>query len=238
MGTCRSTLKPGLIIPMVTDLALLRLLQLASPGLPVGMYSYSQGLEKAIDDGLIHNAETAADWIGAVLHRSIAQADLPVLARLYAAWERNDRNAAEYWSGLLLSCREAAELRTEDRQTGQALQRLLTALGIVGEALLAARSMTWAALFSLAALRLGVSQREALLGYAWSWLENQVLCAVKLVPLGQVAGQHLLINLAAEIPAAVDHALGVEDDHIGGGVFGLALAGSRHEMQYSRLFRS
>jgi len=223
---------------MGTDLALLRMLQLASPGLPVGMYSYSQGLEKAVDDGLIIDAATAGDWIGAVLHRSVAQVDLPVLARLYEAWERSDNAGAGYWSGLLLGCRESAELRAEDRQTGQALQRLLTSLGIVGGATLAARAMTWAGLFSLAALRLGVGKREAMLGYAWSWLENQVLCAVKLVPLGQVAGQQLLLSLAADIPSAVDSALRVEDDHIGGGVFGLALASSRHEMQYSRLFRS
>jgi len=216
---------------MSTDLALLRLLQLASPGLPVGMYSYSQGLEKAVDDGLIVDAATAGDWIGAVLHQSVAQVDLPVLSRLYEAWARNDRAGADYWSGLLLGCRESAELRAEDRQTGQALQRLLASLGIGGEATLTARAMTWAGLFSLAALRLGVGKREAMLGYAWSWLENQVLCAVKLVPLGQVAGQQLLLNLAADIPSAVDRALRVEDDHIGGGVFGLALASSR-------LFRS
>ncbi|EIC28400.1 urease accessory protein UreF [Methylomicrobium album BG8] len=223
---------------MATDLPLLRLLQLASPGLPVGMYSYSQGLEKAVDDGLIHNAATAGDWIGAVLNRSVARADLPVLARLYEAGERNDAAGVEYWSGLLLSCRESAELRAEDRQTGQALQRLLAALDLGGAAVPAARSMTWAALFGLAALRLGVAKREAMLGYAWSWLENQVLCAVKLVPLGQVAGQQLLLHLAEGIPAAVDRALRIDDDQIGGGVFGLALASSRHEMQYSRLFRS
>jgi urease accessory protein len=223
---------------MITDLPLLRLLQLASPGLPVGMYSYSQGLEKAVDDGLIADAATAGDWIGAVLNRSVANADLPVLARIYEAGERNDRAGIEYWSDLLISCRESAELRAEDRQTGLALQRLLTALGLAGDAIPAARSITWAALFGLAALRLGVGKREALLGYAWSWLENQVLCAVKLVPLGQVAGQQLLLNLAEEIPPAVDYALRIEDNRIGGGVFGLALASSRHEMQYSRLFRS
>jgi urease accessory protein len=223
---------------MATDLPLLRLLQLASPGLPVGMYSYSQGLEKAVDDGLVIDAASAGAWIGAVLQRSVANVDLPVLARLYAAWERNDGRAADDWSRLLLSCRESAELRAEDRQTGLALQRLLAALGLGEEIKAADGAVTWAGLFALAALRLGVAQREALLGYAWGWLENQVLCAVKLVPLGQVAGQQLLLNLAEEIPSAVDHALRLEDGQIGGGVFGLALASSRHEMQYSRLFRS
>jgi urease accessory protein len=223
---------------MITDLSLLRLLQLASPGLPVGMYSYSQGLEKAVDDGLIHDAATAGEWICAVLQRSVANVDLPVLDRLYAAWERSDRAAVDDWSGFLLSCRESAELRAEDRQTGLALQRLLAALGLGEKIKPAEGPVTWVALFALAALRLGVAKREALLGYAWSWLENQVLCAVKLVPLGQVAGQQLLLNLAEEIPPAVDHALRLEDGRIGGGVFGLALASSRHEMQYSRLFRS
>jgi urease accessory protein len=238
MGSCLLSPKPGLTIRMATDLPLLRLLQLASPGLPVGMYSYSQGLEKAVDDGLVIDAASAGAWIGAVLQRSVANVDLPVLARLYAAWERNDGRAADDWSSLLLSCRESAELRAEDRQTGLALQRLLAALGIGEEIKPPGGTVTWAGLFALAALRLGVAQREALLGYAWSWLENQVLCAVKLVPLGQVAGQQLLLNLAEEIPSAVDRALQVEDERIGGGVFGLALASSRHEMQYSRLFRS
>jgi urease accessory protein len=223
---------------MATDLPLLRLLQLASPGLPVGMYSYSQGFEKAVDDGLIADAGSAGAWIGAVLQRSVANVDLPVLARLYDAWKRSDRESVENWSRLLLSCRESAELRAEDRQTGLALQRLLAALGIAEEVKPAGGAVAWAAQFALAALRLGVARREVLLGYAWGWLENQVLCAVKLVPLGQVAGQHLLLNLAEEIPSAVDHALRLEDDRIGGGVFGLALASSRHEMQYSRLFRS
>jgi urease accessory protein len=223
---------------MVTDLSLLRLLQLASPGLPVGMYSYSQGLEKAVDDGLIADAGSAGAWIGAVLQRSVANVDLPILARLYDAWERGDRESVENWSRLLLSCRESAELRAEDRQTGLALQRLLAALGLGAEIKPAGDSITWAAQFALAALRLGVARREVLLGYAWSWLENQALCAVKLVPLGQVAGQQLLLKLGEEIPSAVDHALELGDDRIGGGMFGLALASSRHEMQYSRLFRS
>lgn len=220
---------------MATDLALLRLLQLASPGLPVGMYSYSQGLEKAVDDGLIADPASAGDWIAAILHRSLAQVDLPLLARCYDAWKRNDQADANEWSALLISCRESAELRAEDRQTGQALLRLLSALDL-GDA--SRRPATWAGVFALAAVKLGVARRETLLGYAWSWLENQVLCAVKLVPLGQVAGQRLLIDLAADIPSAVDRALRIEDNEIGGGVFGLALASSRHEMQYSRLFRS
>lgn len=220
---------------MVTDLKLLRLLQLASPGLPVGMYSYSQGLETAVDDGLVHDAASAEDWLRAVLQRGLAVVDLPILARLHDAWRQNDIAAIERWSALLISCRESSELRAEDRQTGLALLRLLKALECDAEA---PNPATWAGAFALAAVRFGVARREALLGYAWSWLENQALCAVKLVPLGQVAGQKIVLRLADGIPLAIDRALRIEDEAIGGGVFGAALASSRHEMQYTRLFRS
>jgi urease accessory protein len=95
-----------------------------------------------------------------------------------------------------------------------------------------------ATLFSLAAVRWSIPKQQAALGYLWSWLDNQVLCAVKLVPLGQVAGQRLLTELSALIPAHINNAFSLTDDELGGSAFGLALASSRHEMQYSRLFRS
>lgn len=224
---------------MGTDLALLRLLQLVSPGLPIGMYSYSQGLERAVDDGLITNADEASDWINAVLVNALAWTDAPILARLFDAWFADDYDAVAYWSKTLIACRETAELRAEDRQTGQALARLLHALALESAGpWLRSPEATFATLFSLAAVAWGIPKREAVIGYFWSWLENQVLCAVKLVPLGQVAGQGMLRHLAAGLPEQVDLALRLADDDIGGSVFGLALASSRHETQYSRLFRS
>ncbi len=224
---------------MITDLALLRLLQLASPGLPIGMYSYSQGLERTVDDGWITNADEVRSWLAAIMSRCQARVDLPVLDRLYDAWLNNDIVSAGYWNDVLLACRETAELRAEDIQTGQALARLLVKLELDGaDALPAKGQTTLAAAFSLAAVRMDIPKRAAMTAYLWSWLENQVLCAVKLVPLGQVAGQRLLRDLAAGIPEQVAIALTLSDDDIGGSVFGLPLASSRHEMQYSRLFRS
>ncbi|MDD2722543.1 MAG: urease accessory UreF family protein [Methylovulum sp.] len=224
---------------MATDLALLRLLQLASPGLPIGMYSYSQGLERAVDDGLLNTAETAREWIGGVLQQSMTRVDVPVLFRLFAAWQNHDHAAVTHWSKTLAACRETSELRAEDRQTGQALAKLLVKLDLPeAEAWQRQPETTLATLFSLAAARWGIDLRHAAMGYIWGWLENQVLCAVKLVPLGQVAGQQLLQALATQIPAQVDAAALIDDDGIGGSAFGLALASSRHEMQYSRLFRS
>ncbi len=224
---------------MVTDLSLLRLLQLVSPGLPIGMYSYSQGLERAVEDGWIHNAEQTANWLQGLLQNGLSKVDLPILARIYDAWRQHDSSAIEHWSQILIACRETAELRAEDRQTGQALARLLINLEFP-EALewVKRADATLVTLFALAAARWEINKADAMAGYLWGWLENQVLCAVKLVPLGQVAGQKLLITLAGELPALVDRALSMRDDEIGGSCFGLALTSSRHEMQYSRLFRS
>jgi urease accessory protein len=224
---------------MVTDLALLRLLQLVSPGLPVGMYSYSQGLERAVDDGWITDADEVGAWLDGLMHGGMAHIDLPVLARLYHAWRDGAVEQLEHWSRVLIASRETAELRTEDRQTGQALARLLDGLAMAGmQPWIRKPEATLAAVFAFAAVSWNIPLRATAIGYLWSWLENQVLCAVKLVPLGQVAGQRLLADLAGYIPALVDKALTLADDEIGGSAFGLALASSRHEMQYSRLFRS
>jgi len=224
---------------MVTDLALLRLLQLVSPGLPIGMYSYSQGMERAVDDGWISNAQEAEEWITGLMERCLTRIDLPILARLYRAWEGRDLDSVGYWSRTLTACRETAELRAEDRQTGQALARLLAALDLPEmQEWIRKPDTTLATAFSFAALSWAIPMRSAAIGYLWSWLENQVLCAVKLVPLGQVAGQRLLKNLSSQIPDLITEALTIADDDIGGSLFGLGLASSRHEMQYSRLFRS
>jgi urease accessory protein len=224
---------------MITDFGLLRLLQLVSPGLPIGMYSYSQGFEGAVEDGVIKNDADAEEWLSGVLENGLARIDLPILVRLHAAWQSRNIDDVHHWSRTLTAYRETGELRSEDRQTGQALARLLTDLN-VDEARVwrRRRDTTLAALFALAAVQWQIPLRDALIGNAWSWLENQVLCAVKLVPLGQVAGQRLLGDLARMLPDLVDRALLIADDDIGGSAFGLALTSSRHEMQYSRLFRS
>lgn len=224
---------------MITDLRLVRLLQLVSPALPIGMYSYSQGLECAVEDGWIGNERQAGEWIAGILERCQARTDLPCLSRLYDAWAESDVASVERWSTHLLACRETSELRAEDRQSGQALVRLLVGLSVErAEAWMRHPSATLATGFSLAAVSWKIPKFEALLGYLWSWLENQVLCAVKHVPLGQAAGQRLLSQQAEHLPERVKTALDLSDDEIGGSAFGLALASSRHEVQYSRLFRS
>jgi urease accessory protein len=224
---------------MDIDLALLRLLQLVSPALPVGMYSYSQGMEQAVEDGWISNEAQARAWLAGVLKHSVASVDAPLLALLYQDWAQGDLAGVERRSAELLARRETSELRAEDRQTGQAMARLLHGLGVAHAApWLRHPNASFATLFALAAVEWQVAQPQAIAGYLWSWLENQVVCAVKLVPLGQLAGQRLLHGLAAEIPGLTELALNLPENEIGASSFALALASSRHERQYSRLFRS
>lgn len=224
---------------MITDLALLRLLHLVSPSLPIGSFTYSQGIEWAVECGWIATAEDLREWLNSQLHTSMAQVDIPVLQRLYRAVENNDRDALEYWIDTLNASRETSELLQEEKNRGRALTDLLIALEIPRAAhwkpLL---SQNQAAAFALAAVHWQIPLEQAAYGYAWSWLENLVLSAVKIIPLGQTQGQKLLHQMAPLLPEVVAQGLQVEDEAIGASSFALAIASSRHETQYTRLFRS
>jgi len=227
---------------MSTDLALARLLQLASPALPVGAYSYSQGLESAVDAGLVHDAASAEIWIGEVLAFAVARLEAPVWWRLHAAWSANDLERVAHWNDIFRSTRESAELRAETLQMGYSLQRLLLELGEFDEVSLArlrgVGDITFPAAFAFAAARWEIPPRSALIAYLWAWLENQVMAALKSVPLGQTDGQRLLLALAALLPGIADSACALGDDDLCNYAPGFAILCSRHETQYSRLFRS
>ena len=224
---------------MATDIRLVRLLQLVSPSLPIGMYSYSQGMERAIDDGWLVDANDCYQWLYGILQHAQTPTDAAFLSRLHKAWRVGDSAAVAFWSAELIACRETQELRDEDRKTGQALARLLINFDLIeAQVWLREPDATLATLFSLAAVNWGMDAQDTLTAYLWGWLENQILSAIKLVPLGQVAGQQLLYRLAAEIPGCVQRALALSDSEIGGSAWGQVVASSRHEMQYSRLFRS
>ena len=217
----------------------LRLLQLASPSLPVGAFTYSQGLEWAVECGWVHDEATLADWLADLLEHSMGRLEVPVLARLYRALEMDDQAALAEWSGFLLASRETRELRAEERHRGRALTTLLPELGIpLPRQLLESLRSGQLAGFALAAHHWRIPLAEAAAGHLWSWLENSTLAGVKLVPLGQSAGQRIITRLSASIPAAIAAGLALEDAHIGGSCPGQALASSLHESQYSRLYRS
>lgn len=223
-------------------LALVRLLQLASPALPIGAYSYSQGLESSVAQDWVRDAETAQRWIGEALELVVAPGEAAALWRLLVAVQRGDWTAAQEWNDWLRASREAFELRAETEQMGEALVKLAGDLDLLDKAARAAsaamRPVTLPAAFALAARGFGISPEPAATAYLWSWLENQVLAAIKTIPLGQVAGQRLLTELGARIPAALAIAQSIADENMSTFAPGLALASSFHETQYSRLFRS
>jgi urease accessory protein len=224
---------------VTADLTLLRLLQLASPALPVGAYAYSQGLESAVAAGWVHDAASLQAWIEEQLAHGFARTDLPMLARLYAAALGVDDAAMQRCSRQLIALRETRELVADDCDRGRALARLLRDLGIAVAAPWAERTdVPYAATLALAAVAWRVPLAETAQVHAWGWLENQVIAGVKLIPLGQVAGQRLLFDLAQRIPALCEQALACGDDEIGGMLPIVALASSLHETQYTRLFRS
>jgi len=227
---------------MSTDLALARLLQLASPALPVGAYSYSQGLEAAVEAGIVRDTGSARTWIGDVLAYAVARLEAPVWWRLHAAWSTNDLAQVSHWNDIFRSTRESAELRAETLQMGYSLQRLLLEIdGFDARSLAQLRGftdITFPAAFAFAVVNWEIPARSALIAYLWAWLENQVMAALKSVPLGQTDGQRLLLSLAALLPGIADAACALGDEDLCNYAPGFAIMCSQHETQYSRLFRS
>lgn len=214
---------------------LARLLQLASPTLPVGAYSYSGGLEAAIEAGTVHDAASAERWIGDVLEFSVARMEGPMVFSFLSNFYRKDFPEIKKRNEIFLASRETAELRAETVQMGYSLNRLLKDLG-VGE--VPVEEPSFPAAFAFAASQWKVEPAAALQAYLWAWLENQVMAALKAIPLGQTDGQRILLSLGKLLPALAGKAAAMKDQELGNFAPGLAMLSSRHETQYSRLFRS
>ena len=222
--------------------ALLHLLQLSTPSLPIGAYSYSQGLESALESGLVHDEASARDWIAEALQLVVARFEAPVLWRLLQAFDNNDANAVQRWTECFLAARDTAEFRAETVQMGYSLGKLLAELKLPRPELLTLlQSLSEVPLptaLACAAVALDIPHEAALLGMLFSWAENQVLVCVKSVPLGQVAGQRLLLSLRSALESAAQTAQSLPDDALSNWSPGLSLLSMRHEVQYSRLYRS
>lgn len=227
---------------MIDSAALARLLQLASPMLPVGAYAYSQGLEWAIEDGTVHDAASAGQWIGDVLEFSLCSFELPVLWRLCHAWQAEDHAVIRQWNDFFRAGRDTAESHAETLQMGYSLCRLLESLSEGHPAhpgrMQSLTAISFPSAYACAATIWKIPAAAAVQAYAWSWLENQAGVAMKTVPLGQTDGQRLLFSLGARLPALVEAACSLRDCEISNFAPGLTLAGCLHETQYSRLFRS
>lgn len=224
---------------MTDNLSLLKLLQLSSPTLPVGAFAYSQGLESAIELGHVNNKETLQAWLLDSLNLSLKWVDLPIFLRLYQSWENNDIEAVLKWNQNLYAQRETYELREEDHHLGLALARLLKDLGMdEAKTLYREKELCFLTLFTLAASKWNIEIEQAANGFIWSWVDNQVAAAIKLVPLGQTDGQRVLTAIIPQIPKIVTIGLAIKEEEIGASLPMMAILSSQHETQYSRLFRS
>ena len=217
--------------------ALSALLQLASPVLPVGAYSYSQGLESAIDAGLVHDPASARTWIADGLELVLARYEAPVWLRLHRAFTCGDTASATEWNQELLATRETAELRAESVQMGYSLMQLMRSLSGADDPT-PVDTLAYPGAHAWACTRWGIDEDAGLIAYLYGWTENQVMAALKTVPLGQTAGQRLLLDLRPLISATAERAKTLGDDELSTQTPMLAILGSQHETQYSRLFRS
>ncbi|MGJ8647559.1 urease accessory protein UreF [Marinomonas colpomeniae] len=237
METAITTMNSTETVIITTDSSLLRLLQLSSVSLPVGGYAFSQGMEYAIDEGWLKNKIDVAQWVGLQIQQSVARVDLPVLRLCMAAAEQQDNERLFELNDLALACRETKELRLNDTAMGEALSRLMGSLEIETP-FERFEDISFVVLFAIAASHWKIGFDLAALGFSWSWLENQIAAATKLVPLGQTQSQELLGELQGDINQAISLSLTIEEDRIGAGLPTIAIASAQHETQYSRLFRS
>lgn len=218
---------------------LFRLLHLASPALPIGAFHFSQGLEYAVEAGWVRDEATAREWIGGLAENSLGKLDLPVMLRLRRDWMQKDEVGARTWNRFLLASRETEELRAEDRHMGLALSRVLRECGVDDASNASAdEPPAYATMFACACAHWAIPEPDMLRAYAWTWVENQTLAAIKLVPLGQSAGQRILhaqIPRLSEIVARADR---IADEDIGASAVMQSFASARHEGQYTRLFKS
>lgn len=221
--------------------SLIQLIWLASPALPVGGFSYSEGLEAAVDRAGVTTEDTASDWLDDQLHLALARGDLAVIAQAIPAWRQDQLARIRQLNDWVLQTRETSELRAQTEQMGRSLLAWLgNHEGANASHIQACAELppTYPVAYALAASQTAAGVRDCLLAYAFGWAENMVQAALKAVPLGQSSGQRILARLSQRIPAAVELAASLSDDERQAFSPMLAILSSQHETQYSRLFRS
>lgn len=221
--------------------SLLQLIWLASPALPVGSFSYSDGLEAAVDSSWIVTEMDVTQWLIDQLHLALARGDLAVIAKTIAGWRDGDIETVRELNNWVLQTRESSEFKRQTEQMGRSLLEWLRNHHTADPAQIeycAQMQPTYPITFALAVSNTQAAVEDCLLAFAFGWAENMVQSAIKSVPFGQATGQRILACLTQEIPAAVDYAMGLTDSERQAFTPMLAILSAQHEIQYSRLFRS
>jgi urease accessory protein len=230
--------------PGLANTGLLQLLWLASPTLPVGGFSYSEGLEAAVDKGLVSDEASATAWVLDQLHLGLARSDLAVVAQAIPAWRADDLARITALNDWILHTRETQEFRLQAEQMGRSFQVWAHSLGELGHGIhehLKSAELdppTYPVAMACALAHNEARVHDALLTYGFAWAENMVQAAIKSVPLGQSAGQRMVSRLSQALPAAAEQAQRLTDDTRQAFTPLLAILSAQHETQYSRLFRS
>ena len=214
-------------------------MQLCSSTLPIGGFTYSQGLEWAVECQWIQTEEDLQTWLLDLIETNLQYLEIPLLFRMIDACQTKDEQALKTWSDILIAHRETSELRLEEVNRGRAMTRLLVDLNMeISPSWQSTLAKTQTAGFAFTMMEWQIPLNQAAQGFAWAWLENMVISGVKLIPLGQAAGQRILQALVQPLATAVEQGINISDDDIGSSSPALAYASARHETQYTRLFRS
>ncbi|MEM7725359.1 MAG: urease accessory protein UreF [Cyanobacteria bacterium P01_A01_bin.45] len=224
----------------LTNHSFLHLLQLSNSNLPVGAYSYSEGLETLIDDGVINTSESLEKWLVAELNYGAISMETGVMLRSYNCTIKDELDTITYWNRWLSATRETEEMRISSHQMGGSLLRLLEKMQpqILSVTQNISKPCNYAIAFGIAAARWEIHTQAATIAYLHSWVNNLILAGIKLIPLGQTTGQQLLLSLQPSIIKTASKILNLNDDELECCNWGVSLASMRHEIQYTRLFRS
>ena len=219
---------------LVNATQLLQLLTLSSTALPIGTYCYSQGVESAIVNGIIQDEATAMAYFDEVLELLLLRFELPILKRLMDS--DTDKDAFLYWANWYRASRESRELLAESQQLAVSLNAWIKA--VLNDDMYVAKQLGFVPVYAALCRKLALQEADVLTAYSFTVLENQVLAAVKTVPLGQMSGQRILWHLQQQIPTVVERAMKLQDHEMSSNLPQYAMFSMQHETQYSRLFRS
>ncbi|KXW56931.1 urease accessory protein UreF [Ferrovum sp. PN-J185] len=223
------------------DLNLFKLLHIVSPTLPVGAFSYSQTLEWWVEQGVVKDESSFIKWLSDFLLLGQFRSDLVFFNQAFTSIKTNDFNHFLEINSLYLSSRETSELRLESIQMGYSLLKLIPEITSLDLKLFPFdnKELGYPLVWVLLSYYCGLNNVTAQKGFLWSWLENIVMVGVKVIPLGQTAGQRILVKMIEILDLNLEKMISINNEDIPITTLpGLAIASSCHETQYTRLFRS